>query len=444
MEIKLYLKRPEATTPTGIFARITYEHGRFKYYLPEKINPAYWNPKTHRTVKSKDFPEFSEFNDRLDNIEKIIKNTRRKFMNDNDNTPPSPPVFRDLLDTALGRKEIKKAETFFSYFEDFNNRSEKGERISPKTKRRTSPNTNKGYVTTLNHLKDFQATYKRKIDFDNIDVKFHSDYVSYLTSTVKLGINTIGDHIKRIITIMAEAKSRGIPVCNDFETDYFFKPQEETDSIYLNEQELKLIEQLDLSNDLKLDRTRDLFLIGCYTGLRYSDYSILSPEHIKGGYIEIRQTKTTGKVVIPVHPVIQGILNKYNEELPRVISNQKMNDYLKDIGKKVKELHVSITISYTKGGERKTETQPKFTLISTHTARRSFATNEYLAGTPVVTIMAITGHKTEKAFLRYIKLTPAEHAKLLKQHWETRQAEQNQLNKIKPGLELLKNLVISQ
>lgn len=199
-------------------------------------------------------------------------------------------------------KEKEKPVTFFSYYEDFNARSEKGERISPKTKQKTSPNTNKGYVTTLNHLKDFQKKYSREIDFNTIDIRFHGDYLAYLTSTVKLGLNAIGDHIKRIITVMGEAKSRGIVLCNDFESDYFFKPQEETDSVYLTEEELRLIEKLDLSNDLKLDRTRDLFLIGCYTGLRFSDYSILSIEHIKGDLIEIRQTKTRNKVAIPVHP----------------------------------------------------------------------------------------------------------------------------------------------
>ena len=67
-----------------------------------------------------------------------------------------------------------------------------------------------------------------------------------------------------------------------------------------------------------------------------------------------------------------------------------------------------------------TKDYQKWELLSSHTGRRSFATNEYLAGTPSITIKAITGHKTEEAFLRYIKLTPNEHAILLKQHWDKR------------------------
>lgn len=88
-------------------------------------------------------------------------------------------------------------------------RSENGERISPKTKQRTVYNTNKRYLTTLNHLKAFQQVYRRQIDFDTIDLEFHAAYIAYLTTTVGLSINNIGDHIKRIITIMGEAKAGG-------------------------------------------------------------------------------------------------------------------------------------------------------------------------------------------------------------------------------------------
>ena len=106
--------------------------------------------------------------------------------------------------------------------------------------------------------------------------------------------------------------------------------------------------------------------------------------------------------------------------LPESISNQKTNQYLKELGKRVKCLQTPFAKTITKGGLSVTHNLAKWELLSTHTGRRSFSTNEYLAGTPTVTIMAITGHKTEKAFLRYIKLSKNEHAKLLKLHWEKR------------------------
>ena len=111
---------------------------------------------------------------------------------------------------------------------------------------------------------------------------------------------------------------------------------------------------------------------------------------------------------------------KYGGLLPRSLSNQKTNDYLKDLGEMIPCLSKEVVRSFTKEGKRQQTRHEKWELLTTHTARRSFATNEYLAGTPTLTIMAITGHKTEKAFLRYIKLVPSDHARLMKAHWERR------------------------
>ena len=111
--------------------------------------------------------------------------------------------------------------------------------------------------------------------------------------------------------------------------------------------------------------------------------------------------------------------------MPPAISNQKTNEYLKEIGEQIKSLKVVVSKTLTKGGLKVTTNYKKWELLTTHSGRRSFATNEYLNGTPSITIMAITGHKTEKAFLRYIKLTPNEHAKLLKLHWEKRDKKRN-------------------
>ncbi|MFB6457616.1 phage integrase SAM-like domain-containing protein [Chitinophaga sp. Hz27] len=423
MDIKFYLKRPKALT-SSIFAKIHYDGNTLKYYLSESINPACWESITQRGIKnSKLFPEFPEFNARLDLLTHTIKNTYRKYRNDNDNIIPTIGQLKSLLDIATGKSQVERP-SFLPYYDTFIKRATEGTRISPKTKKSTSPDTNKGYITTYNHLLEFQKVYKRKIDFDTVDIRFHADYTAYLTHTKKLALNTIGDHIKRIITIMREAQSTGIKVCQDFESDFFFKPHEETDSIYLNEDDLKELAAHDLSNDLRLDRARDLFLIGCYTGLRFSDFSRLSAEHIQGNFISIKQKKTADPVIIPIHPIIKGLQEKYNGQLPRAISNQKINQYIKEVCALIPCLQMMVTISYTKAGKKEYETLPKWQLVSTHTARRSFATNEYLAGTPVLTIMAITGHRSEKAFMKYIKLRTAEHAALLQKHWQQRHDKQ--------------------
>ncbi len=219
---------------------------------------------------------------------------------------------------------------------------------------------------------------------------------------------------------MNEATERGTNTNLNYKSRKFSVTSENTAAIYLSQQEVNELEALDLANNKRLECVRDLFLVGCYTGLRYSDYSILKPEQIKDGFIETPQIKTGESVVIPIHPTVEKILAKYNGNLPRSISNQKTNEYLKELGKLLPSLSSTISKTFTKGGTRVTVNYSKWELLSSHTARRSFATNEYLAGTPEITIMAITGHRTEKAFLRYIKLTPKEHAKLLKLYWDKR------------------------
>ena len=177
---------------------------------------------------------------------------------------------------------------------------------------------------------------------------------------------------------------------------------------------------MNLSDNKRLETVRDLFLIGCYTGLRYSNYSTLKPEQIKDGYIRIIQAKTGDPVVVPIHSIVEKIISKYNGKLPSSLTNQKTNECLKDLGKKVHSLNEMVSITFTKGGQKVIENCMKWELLTSHTARRSFATNQYLAGVPTLTIMSVTGHQTEKSFMRYIKLTSSEHANLLKLHWDER------------------------
>ncbi len=131
----------------------------------------------------------------------------------------------------------------------------------------------------------------------------------------------------------------------------------------------------------------------------------------------MEQFKTQGKVVIPCHPVVTAMLDKYNGVLPAAISNQKMNDYVKELCQLADITHKE-SKGITKGGKRVIRTVEKWQLVSTHTARRSFATNMYVLGVPAITIMRITGHKTEKAFMRYIKLDEEQHAQIIALHWQ--------------------------
>jgi integrase len=111
-------------------------------------------------------------------------------------------------------------------------------------------------------------------------------------------------------------------------------------------------------------------------------------------------------------------LIKHNGELPKALSNQRMNKYLKEIGEKMECLNVDFSKSITKGGKEITTNYKKYELLVTHSARRSFSSNLFIDGIPAQTIMKITGHKTEQSFMQYIKITPKENANLIKSHWE--------------------------
>ena len=418
MKISFYLKRPKSEIETVIFARICYEGYKVKYYTTEKIKPKHWNTRTQSAKQSQSFIEYPEFNQRLKNIDSHINNVYRKYQNDNSNEIPTPNTLKTLLD-----KEFKKVvneltkKSFIDFFEDINKQMINGGRVQIKTGKPYNKNTIKVYTNTLNKVKEFQKTKRRIIDFNTIDIEFYGDFVEYLSKRLKLANNTIGKYIKTIKTILNEAKERGININPQSMSKKFSTISEESESIFLTETELIEFEKVDLSENETLDNVRDLFLIGCRTGLRFSDWNKITSNQIKNGILEIKVTKGEKFIAIPIHQTVSNIFKKYNGVLPKPISNQKTNFYIKEIGKQIKCLGGKTTKTITKGGMRITTNYEKWELITCHTARRTFATLEYLAKTPTITIMAITGHKTEKSFLKYIKLNNTEHAQHLQQIW---------------------------
>ncbi|MBK7940285.1 MAG: integrase catalytic domain-containing protein [Flavobacteriales bacterium] len=174
---------------------------------------------------------------------------------------------------------------------------------------------------------------------------------------------------------------------------------------------------LDLSAHPRLARARDLFLVGAWTGLRFGDFTTIRPEQITGDRIRVRTAKTGAAVVLPLHPCVRAILGKYRNALPRAISNQKMNAYLREFAAMVPSLQVEVSVSSTVAGASLRDQGEGRTSDHAH-ARRSFATNFYLKGVPTRTIVAITGHQTEQAFRLYIRLNADEHADILQAYMD--------------------------
>jgi integrase len=211
---------------------------------------------------------------------------------------------------------------------------------------------------------------------------------------------------------MREAFDRQITKNNEFMNRKFRVLEEESEEIYLTSEELDKIQELDLSAKPGLDLVRDNFLLDCYIGLRIADYKNLKENHIieinGTKMIKIRLQKTGTTAVIPLSRKALKILEKrdYNFTTHSV---QDINRKMKLIGK-MAEIDEPFTKSITIGGKVVEKVFKKYEKITNHTARRSFATNLYLMNMPTIEIMQMTGHKTERAFLKYIRVTPEQNA----------------------------------
>ena len=423
MKTNFNLRNQKGTGETLIFIVIRWEKRKLMYSTRETIDPKFWETDKEkrnfqRAKETKQFPEYPEFNAGLDWIESTAKNAFRQFLNDN-KRQPNVEELKELLDIRLRKAQQKQKKDLFGFIELFISEAKK--RFNSGTGKHLAKGTIGIYSNTLLTLKEYANKKRKRIDFDTIDLNFYHEYMDYLSKEMNLANNTVGRHIKTLKAFLNDAAEREFHTNLSFKSKKFKVLTEQTDSIYLDDQELDELYKLDLTGNTKLEMVRDLFLVGCWTGLRFSDFSTIEAKHIHGNFIEIRTKKTDEVVVIPIHRTVKLIMEKYKgryaNSLPPAICNVKTNKHLKEVGKMLECLHVEVQTSITKGGALLTSTNKKYELLVTHTGRRSFATNLYKSGLSSITIMKITGHRTERAFLTYIKVTPNENAKLLQQHW---------------------------
>jgi site-specific recombinase XerD len=285
----------------------------------------------------------------------------------------------------------------------------------------------RNYTVLKNRLLAFQKHQRFKITFESFDYNFYEGFVNYLTydhvhmrRTVRLrGLkrNSIGASIKQLRIFLQDRVRRKIIPSLEL-SDYKIL-DEETDAIYLSSEEIQTIYNLDLSEHPEWIRFRDLFVLGCFTGLRFSDFSVIKPEDIRNGTLYKKQEKADHWVVIPLRPEAHDILvNRFRKEVPK-ISNPELNRYIKKVGQ-LAGIVMPIKISHKRGNQDVETVRPKYELITTHTCRRSFCTNEFLAGTPPELIMKISGHKSLKDFYKYIRISPEEAANQIRNIWEKR------------------------
>lgn len=370
---------------------------RLRYSIGETIPPQYWDKTTQRaSKKSKAFPH-NEFNHNLEkwdyetlNIYLRLKNQLGKI--------PSIDEIRTELDKFSNRNQVKAIKLFDFIPQRIDQMSSEGESV----------HTIKKMATLFFHLKGYcENKGIKSLDFKDITHDFFKDFTRYAYDVKRHNPNTFHRNIAALKSIMKEGKRSKHHTNTDYE--FFSVTKVPTHEIFLNEDELKRIYELDLTTKPGHDKVRDFFLIGCCTGgLRFSDWVKVQPDFVQiidgKPFLSLVTDKTKKPVTFPlIHPYVKTILKKYGDTMPKPLSNPKTNAYLKDIGEWAK-IDDKITHTDYAGGQKTETAVLKYTQIKAHTARRSFATILYLQGVPLRKIQLATGHSTIKMLELYIKV----------------------------------------
>lgn len=380
---------------TYVYLYFHYRGKRLRYITGEKVLPSAWDFNKQRAKATGKNPHYVDLNQRLNKLESLTIEIFRETNFGN----IDPVAFGKVLDIRMGYAPIEEAEQVLPTLLEFIETAYQ--------ERKKQPNAKEGTLSVIrkvkNHLANYSAEKRVKLEFADITQKFFYDFKAWLFAPPR---NLQTNYVHKIFSVlkmfMQDAKRRGYHSNEAFEA--FKIKKEKTSKIALTFSELETLYELDLSNEPRLQRVRDLFLIGAYTGLRFSDFSRIQPEHLVyhdgKKMLEIVTQKTGEPVTIPVLPILESILESYQYRVPK-ISSQKMNAYLKELGQKV-FADQKILVTNSAGGRRQEKTVEKWEKLSTHVARRSFATNFYEGGVKANSIMKITGHSTERAFREYI------------------------------------------
>lgn len=278
------------------------------------------------------------------------------------------------------------------------------------------------YRSMKNHLQRFQLAKKKRITFDKIDYSFFLEFQNFLINDRSkrnpegLGNVTIAKQLSTLKTFLNYARMHGIEVQDKYK-DFKIK-KEKLEVIALTNEEFETLYNYDLSDNKRLDQVRDVFCFSCTTGFRYSDMAQLKRENIKKDEIRLIVTKTKQSLVVPLNPYSFSILGKYSmmqRPLP-IISNQKMNDYLKELGK-LAQINDPVQIVRFKGAKREENTYPKHELLSVHTGRKTMATLSLEKGMSAEEVMQIGGWLTYASFSRYVKITEQRTKVVMKKAW---------------------------
>ena len=299
-------------------------------------------------------------------------------------------------------------------------------KIDPRTKRYISERTQTHHRTILKRIKTFMEEKHLRDDFSIFDERFEQLFMDWAYSSKNYRQNTIPATFSVLKVWLNAAKAEKLIESEAYKK--YVSKSTDVDNIYLTKEEIERMYRLDIPSliskgeiDAKsqIEITRDLFVIGCWTGLRRSDLNRLEKAlfDLKNETITIITEKTGEKVAIPMHQFIKELYHKYNGKFPKLTDKASTNKHLQEIGRHAK-IDDDVMIKENRGGRIESHIFKKYQLIKMHTARRSFATNLYIDGAPMISIMKLTGHTTELNFLKYIKITKEENAEMMRKYFK--------------------------
>ncbi len=400
---------------------ITLNGVKYKKSIKESVPVKLWNNAKKRVKETSTFPEGSLINDRINKWEAAGLRAYSHFKGYRN--PPTPEqlfrtvedeYYKDERDAAAPMQFLEYCDTYISRYRPVK-----------------SDSTIKKFTTLKNNLTQYQKDRRKKLHFEDIDINFYNDFQRWFYDQGHSD-NYFGSQIKIIKQVYAEARDTDhLHQLHGTSHKDFITVAVDADAIFLTVEELLQIHRLQLTPEMirsewpemsdlnvskkidSLEMTRARFLIGAFSGLRVSDFARLNHDNVTD-YIRILSKKTKFNTIIPIHPVIREILAA-GFDLDSTLSDQKINRRIKEIAK-FAGLKSMKQFYERRGGEVITENYPQYELISTHTARRSFATNAYMAGVPLPAIQMVLGHSKIATTIRYLRLTAQQNAEKLAEH----------------------------
>ncbi|UOQ64801.1 site-specific integrase [Hymenobacter volaticus] len=394
---------------TTIYVQYTHKSAKKKFSTGYSIAPNCWNGTAGKATGTS--KEIVEFNARL----QIIKGRIDKIVQDAILVGEEPSFalveerLKGLSNSSSKLPELLKQEK--SSNQDFLELFAENINVTSASK---SHGTIKHYKSTLNHLKAYASKRSIKLTLSYLDTNFYHDFVQFLTKELEMTNGTVNNQLKRVKVVMSYALDKGLTDNIAFRKFKLLK-HTEADVIYLTQSELQILFEADLSSEPRMAKVRDLFVLGCTTGLRHSDFSIIRPENIENDQLVLRTIKTGDWLRLDLNQYSRTILQRYPNGLPK-LSQQKFNEYVKELGQHC-GIDKSILVVHYQGTKRIMERVPKYSLLSSHTGRRTFVTQSLERGMPIEVLQKFTTHKDLKTLMRYAKVADEQKKLQMEKAW---------------------------